>query len=377
MRNSGQQKGSICDNGVKIMVHADPTLLQIVHPEPQPEWVLVTEDAAGSGINNCGDDNTRILNFPDACSGGAPYDILVETQTGDQWVQFKTDTCIFSGSFVDMNVDIYDVTSSDASIDDSAQFCKACSSDGERWGDTCWGVVTSSHRSCGCNSGGWAGSGMYYGGYAEATRCASWPGSFSGMRNSGQQKGSICDNGVKIFVRQHLVPLPPPSPDWRLVTEDATSSGNNCGDDNTRVLNFPDACSGGAPYRILVESQNGEEWVEFKTDTCIFSGSFVDMNVDIYDVTSSDASIGDDAQFCKACGSGGERWGDTCWGVVTSSHRSCGCNSGGWAGSGMYYGGYEGATRCASWPGSFSGMRNSGQQKGSICTNGVKIFIHQ
>jgi hypothetical protein len=197
------------------------------------------------------------------------------------------------------------------------------------------------------------------------------------MRNNGQQKGSICNNGLKIFVKQHPVPVVVAPAEWTLITEDAPGSGNNCGSDSTRVLDFPDACSAGAPYRIMVESHNGDEWVEFKTDTCIFDGSLMDMNVDIYDVTSSDGSIGDNAEFCKACSSGGTRWGDTCWGVVTSSHRSCGCNSGGWTGSGMYYGGYSGADRCASWPGSFSGMRNYGQQKGSICTNGVKIYVHK
>ena len=37
------------------------------------------------------------------------------------------------------------------------------------------------------------------------------------------------------------------------------------------------------------------------------------------------------------------RWGDTCWGLISkdSSHRQCGCNSGGWAGIGIYYGGYK------------------------------------
>merc|ERR1712146_810014 len=44
-----------------------------------------------------------------------------------------------------------------------------------------------------------------------------------------------------------------------------------------------------------------------------------------------------------ACVKGGTKYGDTCWGVIpkSSSHRLCGCNSGGWEGYGIYYGGYK------------------------------------
>lgn len=179
--------------------------------DDQRGWVLITEDAVGEG-NNCGEDATRLLDFPDACSGGAPFHIRIETQDSNEWVEFKTDTCVFDAALEDMNVEIYEVTASNPSINDNSQFCKACSSSSERYGDSCWGVVTDGHRSCGCNSGGWSGAGMYYGGHSNPTRCGSWPGSFSGFRGNGQQKGSVCNNGMRLLMQQSLTAQRPTTP---------------------------------------------------------------------------------------------------------------------------------------------------------------------
>jgi hypothetical protein len=186
-----------------------PELLGVVQftngsPTVHRAWTVIAEDDSGS----CGDDSIRVLDFPNACSGGAPYRVRIETQDGSEFVEFTTDTCLFGADFADMNVEIRDVTASHGSINDNAQFCKACRAGGERWGDTCWGVVADGHRGCGCNSGGWTGTGMYYGGFSQATRCGSWPGSFSGFRGNGQQKGRICNNGVRILMEVEVGETP-------------------------------------------------------------------------------------------------------------------------------------------------------------------------
>jgi uncharacterized membrane protein len=64
----------------------------------------------------------------------------------------------------------------------TALFCHACTKNGYRWGDTCWAVVptTDYNRQCGCCSGGWTGSGVYYGGYKSPQVCGGQGGGFTG-----------------------------------------------------------------------------------------------------------------------------------------------------------------------------------------------------
>eukprot|EP01083_Nonionella_stella_P038015 103556_1 len=84
-------------------------------------------------------------------------------------------------------------------------FCKKCSSyDPNRPGNTCWGInpATSSARNCGCNDDGWAGEGMYYGGYmpgeCNCRNCSG--GGFSGWKNDTSAKGGIASWGVRISI---------------------------------------------------------------------------------------------------------------------------------------------------------------------------------
>ena len=73
------------------------------------------------------------------------------------------------------------------------------------------------------------------------------------------------------------------------------------------------------------------------------------------------------------------RYGDTCWGLIPkkSSHRLCGCNSGGWEGYGIYYGGYKkNNDGCGGQGGGFAGPKKNNQQKGNLDSVGLIIKIH-
>ncbi len=74
-----------------------------------------------------------------------------------------------------------------------------------RPGDTSWAVkaISDSNFSCGCNSGGWAGQGAFYGGTqnGQQTVCTGWGGGWAGVRDNGQQKGGINIYTTSILVR--------------------------------------------------------------------------------------------------------------------------------------------------------------------------------
>merc|ERR1712032_1613877 len=89
-------------------------------------------------------------------------------------------------------------------------------------------------------------------------------------------------------------------------------------------------------------------------------------------VTSSldnNLKLGSTANFCHACVKGGTKYGDTCWGLIPkkSSHRLCGCNSGGWEGYGIYYGGYKkNNDGCGGQGGGFAGPKKEQSAKGKL-----------
>ena len=95
-----------------------------------------------------------------------------------------------------------DLVSSDGGI----VFCKAAYSPNIRPGDTSWGLIPlgSYHRSCGCNSGGWAGYGAFYGGTSSScTVCGCQGGGWSGTKGSGENKGlgGYQNVDLKIYVK--------------------------------------------------------------------------------------------------------------------------------------------------------------------------------
>eukprot|EP01084_Bolivina_argentea_P013248 24833_1 len=171
-------------------------------------WIEVATETAG----NAGTDTWRFLDFG---SIYATYDVSqisfykLEWGSSGQSIVFSLadptkpilqDSVDLSGG--DQNIDI-SVISSDSSIVSAGpgHFCKACSSsESTRYGDTCWGILPPSDgsRSCGCNSGGWTGNGLYYGGWSpgQCNVCACWGGGFAGDAFNGQQKGMVNSKGA-------------------------------------------------------------------------------------------------------------------------------------------------------------------------------------
>ena len=90
--------------------------------------------------------------------------------------------------------------------EDDARFCRAATlSPSYRPGDTSWALKgpVDDYFECGCNSGGWAGVGTYYGGEPDGTQsiCIGWGGGFAGSVTYGWQKGGINSNQLHIWIR--------------------------------------------------------------------------------------------------------------------------------------------------------------------------------
>ncbi len=70
-------------------------------------------------------------------------------------------------------------------------------------GETCWAVTPSgdSNRDCGCSSGGWAGDGIYMGGYKNSSTCGSEGGGFAGPKTDGIAKGNLDSIGFVMRIR--------------------------------------------------------------------------------------------------------------------------------------------------------------------------------
>jgi len=85
----------------------------------------------------------------------------------------------------------------------AARFCRARTST-LKPGDTSWGIkgATESNFGCGCNSGGWAGVGSYYGGTGEAcTSCNCFGGGWAGTAGNGVPKGGINRHTFYLWIR--------------------------------------------------------------------------------------------------------------------------------------------------------------------------------
>ena len=85
-----------------------------------------------------------------------------------------------------------------------AKFCRAAVATSHRPGDTSWAVkpLDDHNIGCGCNSGNWAGRGVYYTGLEDCDACTCWgPGSFVGVKSDGEQKAGLTDYRTRIFIR--------------------------------------------------------------------------------------------------------------------------------------------------------------------------------
>ena len=163
-------------------------------------WILIAEEAPG----DAGSDDLRTLAL-----AGVPdfYRVRMEWGQSD-FVEFDVPeggaASIF-GDYVDPSIPIGNVETSVPMLQNGAVFCKMCSSgSAEKFGDTCWGVLPADepNRACGCNSGGWAGHGVYYGGWDQCNTCGCRsPNAFSGPKESGESKGGVPSLGLRIYVK--------------------------------------------------------------------------------------------------------------------------------------------------------------------------------
>eukprot|EP00455_Lapot_gusevi_P019280 TRINITY_DN2068_c0_g1_i9.p1 TRINITY_DN2068_c0_g1~~TRINITY_DN2068_c0_g1_i9.p1 ORF type:complete len:596 (-),score=141.65 TRINITY_DN2068_c0_g1_i9:67-1668(-) len=115
----------------------------------------------------------------------------------------------------------------------------------------------------------------------------------------------------------------------------------------------------------------GANWLTFNTTTDVFVDTVSNWNIDNFQTSDSTLASyitgGGGALFCRGRSSS-VRPGDSSWAVKprNDGNFGCGCNSGGWAGSGAFYGGAVSCTACACWGGGFAGTCCNGCPKGGI-----------
>jgi len=177
---------------------------------------------------------------------------------------------------------------------------------------------------------------------------------------------------------------------WNIVFQEEEGSGNGEKFDSsplrTLTLSKPPFDLSLGNYRVRMEWGEEGAFAEFTVPPGqnIFSQKKEQLFIPVrHIVTSSldnNLKIESNANFCHACVRGGIKYGDTCWGLIPkkSSHRLCGCNSGGWEGYGIYYGGYKkNNDGCGGQGGGFSGPKKNNQQKGNLDSVGLTIKIHE
>ena len=165
-----------------------------------------------------------------------------------------------------------------------------------------------------------------------------------------------------------------PGATWKLIADERAGSN---GSDQLRNLDF----KGGGMMIRMEWGKGGYAEFNVAPGSTIF-GDFVDPSIPVTGMRSSLALLTKgDAVFCKMCSkSSKSKFGDSCWGILpaTEKHRACGCNSGGWAGQGVFYGGYDikkGCNVCGCRaPNAMTGPAKNGVAKGGKKSVGLRIF---
>ena len=158
----------------------------------------------GTSFGNVGD-----LNFNIGPDVHTPNDTILIVN-GDYYYLLTTSESIFN-SQTNANIDITYIETNDPQLqsaiaaDGGAKFCRAANPN-SRPGDTSWGIIPSgsTQRSCGCNSGGWSGYGVYYGGTqnGQQTQCSGFGGQFAGFKSNGAQKGGLSTgHDTEIYIK--------------------------------------------------------------------------------------------------------------------------------------------------------------------------------
>lgn len=193
------------DDGIPVLNNEQDVIDQVIEMlravKGPGDWVTVAEEAQGSkGSDN---DDWKTLGWSDLPSFTSDGDYLVRMEWPNNFIEFTVPagSDIFSNSG---DTAITALTTSVSGIGGDAIFCHACMKNGvDKPGDTCWGVLPANdhHRQCGCNSGGWTGTGVYYGGYRNPTRCGGHGGGFAGPKANGHAKGGQGSLGLVLKVK--------------------------------------------------------------------------------------------------------------------------------------------------------------------------------
>ena len=192
-----------------------------------------------------------------------------------------------------------------------------------------------------------------------------------------------------------LPPSPPPS--WQTVFSEEAGCCNSASNDGSegQLLSFslPEFVTDAGDYTVRIEWGSSGGFVEFNVGSGqnIFHKSLqpsVPISVTSLDLPGYGGTGGSSlaqkmlngAVFCRACFEGSSsRAGDTCWAITPSddNNRQCGCNSGGWTGNGIYYGGWKSPTFCGGQGGGFAGPKNHGGAKGNQASLGLIVKVKQ
>ena len=195
--------------------------------------------------------------------------------TSEDYVEFDVPTgqSIF-GDFIDPSIPLVDLVSSVPMLAEGSVFCKMCSeSSAERFGDTCWGVLPQDDisRDCGCNSGGWAGHGVYYAGFEECNTCACRaPNAFTGVAEAGVAKGGTASAGLKIYVQT--------TQEWALEDLGATvqsTSTDQLSENPYCAGNVHNLMSEAPVHACIYPSQGGECGLLTANGPCVGDARFI------------------------------------------------------------------------------------------------------
>ena len=184
------------------------------------EWIEIGTENVNEG-GNLGNDKFRFLDFQSEVYAEYPVKEILEykfeyeynAKTGEygKEIIFKINDPEFeflkdTTDSVNLNIPITVSSSTETNIPAGNRlFCKACSSQSAvKYGDTCWAFLNGdTNRACGCNSGGWIGSGVYYGGWTsgKCNKCGCQGGGYSGWKTNRQQKGKLPSIGLRISIK--------------------------------------------------------------------------------------------------------------------------------------------------------------------------------
>eukprot|EP01084_Bolivina_argentea_P270887 460731_1 len=193
------------------------------------QWIEIATESIG----HSGTDKFRYLNFINEIYNNYPVSTIDKYRIEWDWNSVSFDnTIIFALSTLnptyeifkdsvpnneneDINIDIISTTIPIIiPIADNQIFCKACATTStNRYGDTCWALLSStdSNRQCGCSSGSWSGNGIYYGGQPNScteSGCGCWGGAFAGYKTNGQAKGGLTSVGLRISILLKITNIP-------------------------------------------------------------------------------------------------------------------------------------------------------------------------